>query len=183
MGQNQKLLSIALIIAILAGMVNFVYVFAENEGQAESGSQASTGGFEISVNESKDFDENADIEDFDNLGEKPTEAPTENTSKDFSTEDVQPSAVPSPKVSEVTEQDETLITNNIQESNQNEQGSVLVLNSVVRYSVVSGLNHSLRISDGKVQAYGDNTCGQLGTGNNEPTNDFVDVTGAWGDKT
>ena len=37
MGQNQKLLSIALIIAILAGMVNFVYVFAENEGQAESG--------------------------------------------------------------------------------------------------------------------------------------------------
>ena len=68
MGQNQKLLSIALIIAILAGMVNFVYVFAENEGQAESGSQASTGGFEISVNESKDFDENADIEDFDNLG-------------------------------------------------------------------------------------------------------------------
>jgi len=69
MGQNQKLLSIALIIAILAGMVNFVYVFAENEGQAESGSQASTGGFEISVNESKDFDENADIEDFDNLGE------------------------------------------------------------------------------------------------------------------
>ena len=183
MGQNQKLLSIALIIAILAGMVNFVYVFAENEGQAESGSQASTGGFEISVNESKDFDENADIEDFDNLGEKPTEAPTENTSKDFSTEDIQPSAVPSPKVSEVTEQDETLITNNIQESNQNEQGSALVLNSVAQYSVVSGLNHSLRISDGKVQAYGDNTCGQLGTGNNEPTNDFVDVTAAWGDKT
>lgn len=51
-----------------------------------------------------------------------------------------------------------------------------MLNSVAQYSVVSGLNHSLRISDGKVQAYGDNTCGQLGTGNNEPIKDFVDVT-------
>lgn len=54
-GKKSKMLSLALIIAILAGMVNFVYVFAENEGQAESGSQASTGGFEISVKNLKIF--------------------------------------------------------------------------------------------------------------------------------
>ena len=61
MGQNQKMLSIALIVAILAGMVNFVYVFADNGGQAGVGTQTPTGGFEISVNGSEDFDKGTDI--------------------------------------------------------------------------------------------------------------------------
>lgn len=183
MGQNQKMLSIALIIAILAGMVNLVYVFADNGGQAECGAQVSTDGFEISINEYEDFEKCTDTEDVERLEERPTEAPAENSSEDSSTEEIQPSVIPFPQMSEVTEQDESLTANDVQEADQTEQVSALVSNTVTQYSVVSGLNHSLRICDGKVQACGDNTYGQLGTGNYESTSDFVDVTAVWGDKT
>lgn len=48
--------------------------------------------------------------------------------------------------------------------------------------VASGKNHVLRIKDGVVQAYGDNTYGQLGTGDNISHDEFVDVTAIWGDE-
>lgn len=48
--------------------------------------------------------------------------------------------------------------------------------------VVSGKNHVLRIKDGVVQAYGDNTYGQLGTGDNISRDEFVNVTATWGDE-
>lgn len=48
--------------------------------------------------------------------------------------------------------------------------------------VVSGKNHVLRIKDGVVQAYGDNTYGQLGTGDNISSDEFVNVIAAWGNE-
>ncbi len=57
--------------------------------------------------------------------------------------------------------------------------------SILKYAentVAVGQNHVVYIDDGIVKVRGDNTYGQLGTGDNTSRNEFVSITRPWGDK-
>lgn len=54
---------------------------------------------------------------------------------------------------------------------------------IVHKKISSGSNHILYIDeDGKLLVKGDNTYGQLGTGDNNERGDFTELPGPWGDK-
>lgn len=52
----------------------------------------------------------------------------------------------------------------------------------VQSTIAIGDNHIVYLKDGEVYTKGDNTYGQLGTGDNNSRENFVKINGGWGDK-
>lgn len=124
-------------------------------------------------NSNETSDTNIDVTE-DNNGYNPV---TDNKKDESDTTDVVDTSVAEPSEELISEQEAATAT-----ATATDTDTTMLRANLGTNHYASGRSYALRIYNGKVQAIGSNSYGQLGTGDYSATNEFVDVIPTWGDK-